>query len=140
MKRQKGFTLIELIVVIMILGILATIAVPKFLKTSARAHDNATRQSLAVIRNAIELYTADNNGQLPGQGTTPDLALDLADYLRGNFPISSPQSNGDVAYEDAVTLTVGGPEGWRYSQQTGEFIVNSTAPLSSDASIFYNEL
>ena len=140
MKRQKGFTLIELIVVIMILGILATIAVPKFLKTSARAHDNATRQSLAVVRNAIELYTADNNGELPGQGASPDLGADLVDYLRGNFPISSPQGNADIAYEDAATLTVDGPEGWRYSQQTGEFIVNSSSALSSDPSIFYNQL
>ena len=139
MRRHKGFTLIELIVVIMILGILATIAVPKFLKTSARAHDNATRQSLAVVRNAIELYTADHNGELPGQAGA-ELSLDLADYIRGNFPVSSPQASNVVAYEDAVTLTVGGPEGWRYSQQTGEFIVNSSAPLSSDNTITYDQL
>lgn len=139
MRRHKGFTLIELIVVIMILGILATIAVPKFLKTSARAHDNATRQSLAVVRNAIELYTADHNGELPGQAGV-ELAVDLADYIRGNFPVSSPQANNTVVYEDAVTLTVGGAEGWRYSQQTGEFIVNSDSPLSSDNTITYDQL
>ena len=140
-RHKKGFTLIELIVVIMILGILATIAVPKFLKTSARAHDNATRSSLSVIRNAIEIYTADHNGELPGQ--RGDLPGDLSEYIRGGFPVSAPKKSDLVSYYsiDAAALTSdGSPNGWMYSTRTGEFIVNSNEPLVSDDSLTYNQL
>ena len=94
--RRNGFTLVELVVVIMILGILATLAVPKLLNTAGRAKDNGLKQTLAVIRNAIELYTAENDGDLPGQ--TDDLPGDLTPYLRGDFPTAPVDpKNADVA-------------------------------------------
>ncbi|MCA9217121.1 MAG: type II secretion system protein, partial [Planctomycetales bacterium] len=140
--RKNGFTLVELIVVIMILGILATIAVPRFLETSGRALDNATRSSLAVVRNAIELYTADHNGALPGQSN--DLPGDLANYLRGDFPASAAKSNDrGISYysDDAAALSADETtNGWVYSTVTGEFIVNSGAALSSDSSVTYDQL
>jgi len=126
----------------MILGILATIAVPKFLKTSARAHDNATKQSLSVVRNAIELYTADNNGELPGQND--DLETDLLQYLRGTFPVCQPRGNADILHEAANTVTASNTDaqGWRYSTTTGQFIVNSTDVLNSepDGTVTYDQL
>ena len=138
---KRGFTLIELIVVIMILGILATIAVPKFLKTSARAQDNATRSSLSVIRNAIELYTADHNGELPGQ--QGDLPGDLTEYIRGGFPVSTAKDSSGVSYysvDEAALTPDGSRNGWLYSTITGEFVVNSSEPLVSDDSLTYNQL
>ena len=65
MSQRNGFTLIELVVVIMILGILAAVAAPKLLNTSATAIDNGLKQTLAVVRDAIELFVAENGGTLP---------------------------------------------------------------------------
>ena len=59
MSRRAGFTLIELVVVIMILGILAGVAAPKFFNTSGTATDNGVKQTLAIVRDAIELYNVE---------------------------------------------------------------------------------
>ena len=67
MRKHKGFTLIELVVVVMILGILAAVAAPKLLGTSSTASDNGIKETLGVVRDAIERYTAEHGGALPGQ-------------------------------------------------------------------------
>lgn len=60
LKNDKGFTLIELMVVVVILGILAAAAVPKFVNKKQDAIDSRVEADLQVLQNAVEMYYFDN--------------------------------------------------------------------------------
>ncbi len=137
-NRRNAFTLVELVVVIMILGILAAVAAPKLLKTSRTATDNGLRQTLSIVRDAIELYTAENGGSLPPcADATTSLQNALKPYIRGTFPKNPVGTmDQDVTAAVADPLVADGLTGWMYNTNTGEFIVNSAA-LSGDGITAY---
>mgnify|MGYP001328628019 CR=1 FL=1 len=83
-RNQKGFTLVELMVVVVIIGILAAIAVPVYNNVTAKAKRNAVEANLRTIDGAIMSYRAANDGKLP---TEPDLYTSGAttNYLQ-NWP------------------------------------------------------
>lgn len=125
MRKNAAFTLVELVVVIMILGILAGIAAPKFLQTSADATDNGLKQTLSVVRNAIEMYAAQNGGSLPDSSSSANFQADLSTYLRGTFP-SCPVGNQNNNIASGATDTPSGTEGWRFNTATGNFLANTS--------------
>jgi general secretion pathway protein G len=132
MRKQKGFTLVELVVVVMILGILAAVAAPKLMSTSGAATDNALRHTLGVVRDAIDRYAAENGGVPPS-----DPANDLLPFLRGTFP-KCPVAGGNanikiVSTAPPLTPDTTNGESWMYTTQDGTFIVNSTANASDGA-------
>jgi len=142
MKRnQKGFTLVELVVVIMILGILAAVAAPKLLSTSGNATDNGLKQTLAIVRDAIELYAADNAGDLPPcTGTGADFRLALEDYMRGEFPLCPVGANNDfdITPVTGTGATADDASGWMYNTADGTFIANCT-DTSNDGATTYDD-
>jgi len=76
-KNQKGFTLIEIIAVLIILGILATVAIGKFLDLQAQAQDKALEGALAEGVSACNICfgkLALSNGAAPGSGTVATCA------------------------------------------------------------------
>ena len=144
---HRGFSLVELVVVILILGILAGIAAPKLLDVSDTASDNSLKRTLAVVRDAIELYAAEHNGALPGASEVKtDFKADLAPYLRGDFPACpvGPETsrNARVKFSDNDPLvgSVGDNTGWLYNGSTGEFICNNENPTASDPGVNYDDL
>lgn len=60
MKKQTGFSLIEIMVVVVILGILASIVVPKILSRPDEARVVKAKQDILAIQNALDLYKLDN--------------------------------------------------------------------------------
>jgi general secretion pathway protein G len=58
-KLRRGFTLVELLVVIVVLAVLAAIVLPKFMNSSRRSKESALKSDLKVLRNAVSLFNAD---------------------------------------------------------------------------------
>ena len=138
--KKDGFTLVELVVVIMILGILAGVAAPKLLNTSGTATDNGIRQTLAVVRDAVELYAAQNSCSLPPcTATGTDFKNALTQYLRGEFPASPVGTkDADITPTTGATTTADDTTGWMFNTTNGTFICNSTA-TSNDGSTAYSD-
>ncbi len=63
--RASGFTLIELMIVVAIIGILAAIAIPKFANLIRQSQEGATKGNLSGIRSALSIYYGDNTGVYP---------------------------------------------------------------------------
>ena len=64
MRHKKSFTLVELLIVVLILGVLATIALPRIMGGATTAKINACKTNVALMNSHIELYY-ENEGEWP---------------------------------------------------------------------------
>ena len=66
MRAKSGFTLVEILIVVVILGILAAIVIPQFTEASTEAKTSSLVTDLQSVRSQIELYKVQHNDNLPG--------------------------------------------------------------------------
>ncbi len=99
-KRESGFTLVELMIVMAIIMILATIAIPIYVRTLQRAKEATLREDLHTMRTAIDSYTIDKE-------KAPDTLDDLvqAGYLKAIpvDPITSSKETWITGMSDTMT-------------------------------------
>jgi prepilin-type N-terminal cleavage/methylation domain-containing protein len=69
-NRNSGFTLIELMIVVAIIGVLAAIAIPKFGDLIQKSRDSSVQGDLGALRSAISIYYADTEGLFPSDHLT----------------------------------------------------------------------
>ena len=70
MKSRKGFTLVEILIVVVILGILAAIVIPQFSQASTEARESSLSSNLQAIRSQVELHKIQPNDVLPADAAT----------------------------------------------------------------------
>jgi len=78
-NRRHGFTLVEVLIVVVILGILAATVLPQFTASSEDAKESALMQDLQTLRSQIEMYRFQHLGNVPAAGST--LQQDFIDAM-----------------------------------------------------------
>lgn len=122
-RIRKGFTLVEILIVVVILGILAAIVVPQFTNATQDAQTGNIRAQIKSLQNQIELFKARNEG---GDGLYPDLVTDGWDIM------IDPNGDGDLTdgyikeapknpFNQSTVLAAAAAagNGWHYDRTTG---------------------
>jgi len=133
-KSKKGFTLIELMIVVAIIGILAAIAIPKFAELIRKSSEGASKGNLGSLRSALSIYYGDMEGQYPVDVSALTIAGKYLTVLpNAKAPNYHADSSVPVLADAAAEVTAGatGAGGWWYiAVQTdaniGAVMVNCT--------------
>jgi len=148
MKAKSGFTLVEILIVVVILGILAAIVIPQFTEASTEAKTSSLCTDLQSMRSQIELYKIQHNDNLPSVANgTHTATATFTEAMTGITNIfGDPNAAGygpylmklptnqfvdsDVVGEGAAdppgTVT-DGSQGWYFNTGTGQFWATDSA-------------
>ncbi len=142
MKAKSGFTLVEILIVVVILGILAAIVIPQFTNASTEAKTNSLMSNLQSIRSQIELYKVQHNDLLPApeaagtwtrmtSKTTIAGVVDAAGAY-GPYLQQIPKN----PFNDLITVNSDGTlgdngHGWEFNTTTGAFVADDTVAHSA---------
>lgn len=148
-RRQSGFTLVEILIVVIILGILAAIVIPQFTNASTNARVSSTTSQLQTLRSQVQLFKLQHNDTLPTligtspacwdqflsktniSGTVDTTAAGVYGPYLETVPKNPLNGNADVAAVGSQASTTG----WTFDTTNGNiFATNQTATLTFDES------
>jgi general secretion pathway protein G len=141
MKAKHGFTLVEILIVVVILGILAAMVIPVFGQASSDAKTSAVASNLMKLRLQIELYKNHHNGHYPGTGTAlfkdaMTKKTDLDGNIGGQYgpyleriPVNSFTGDNTVRID---TTAPGTGTGWHFNPNTGDFCADDSVDHAAD--------
>jgi prepilin-type N-terminal cleavage/methylation domain-containing protein len=157
-RRQRGFSLLELVIVVVIIGIIAAIAIPRMSRGTAGAADSAVAGDLAVLRNAVDLFAAEHNGKFPtlanieaqltqytdGSHLTAPVATKDATHIYGPYlrkvpPLPVGTNKGKTTFTDTAPAATTADAGWYYNENTGEIRANCADAEVDEAGTQYNQ-
>ena len=146
--RRRGFSLVEILIVVVILGILAAIAIPKFASASSVSRENALKENLRLFRTQIGVYRVQHGDVFPGYpgddstqtATEAAFISQMTEYTDNSGNVSAsqgaPYTNGPYWSQTPLntvgnlssvkmlaagdTFTADGTTGWLYQPATGK--------------------
>jgi general secretion pathway protein G len=152
MKARSGFTLVEILIVVVILGILAAIVIPQFTEASGEAKMSSLCTDLQSVRSQLELYKIQHNDCLPGQSNVADggthtgtsgflngligytnidgetVAQDDPNTVYGPYlqkiPTNQFNDKSSIAMDNSAPG--GNEDGWNFNTDTGAFHADTT--------------
>ena len=145
MKSIYGFTLVEILIVVSILGIMAAIVIPQYNSSTGEAQLAALRSNLHTIRKQLELYKIHHNGAWPAAvgETSADFARRMVTKTDGNgavgiqfgpylecVPVNKFNNRATVRVGEAAAGA--NTDGWRFDPLSGEFQPDDTYDGNAD--------
>ena len=155
-KKNKGFSLVELVVVIVIIGIIAAMAIPRISRGTDGLSDTALAGNLAMMRQAVAHYAAEHEGDIPTTLATQltmysdkdgnTSAIGSSSYPFGPYLVAIPpcpvgsQTDPDAVATDTTDGAIPEPTadtgGWIFNTKTGEIRANTNATDDSSTKYF----
>jgi prepilin-type N-terminal cleavage/methylation domain-containing protein len=150
MGRRKAFTLVEILIVVVIMGIIATVIIGLFNNTTADAAEKALKDNLRTMRSSLQLYMA-QHGAYPAAGSFEAQMTQYSDssgatsvaktathiygpYILRMPPLPLGTNRGETGI---TTTTYSDGFGWGYDATTGQFVANCPPSEVDDTGVSY---
>jgi general secretion pathway protein G len=140
-RIQKAFTLVEILIVVIILGILAAIVIPQFTQASSDARDSALTSDLQTLRSQLALYRVQHNDNFPAaasfeaQMTTKTNADGTTTGTPTLGPYMQTLPKNPVTGVSTVATGTADPTG----SATGGWYYKTSGPTDSASNIYAND-
>jgi general secretion pathway protein G len=119
--RQRGFTLVEILIVVIILGILAAIVIPQFTNASQNARESSLQSTLQTLRSQVQLYKLQHGDAIPNLSTNWDPLTASTSYgnpsqtygpYMQSVPVNPMNGNSNVVDSTVATGQTSAPNGY----------------------------
>lgn len=146
-RQPDAFTLVELLLVVVVLGILAAVVIPQFNTMAAESRESGLSADLATMRKAIELYQTQHDGAFPGRRIIDQLTkrTDITGrispdgaygpYVR-QWPYNPADGKATISTAPMLPRSPNGSGGWIYATSTGQLRANTPGAGPSNLDYF----